>query len=73
MPCGDHGAFPVPDSVSDEAALFASDAAPTGWTGAGLASIPLGDTVAVWGAGGIGQVADRAAMLPGAEQVVVID
>ena len=73
VPYGDHGAFPVPDGVSDEAALFASDAAPTGWTGADLAGITPGDTVAVWGAGGVGQMAARAAMLLGAEQVVVID
>jgi threonine dehydrogenase-like Zn-dependent dehydrogenase len=73
VPYGDHGAFPVPDGVSDEAALFASDAAPTGWTGADLAGITPGDTVAVWGAGGVGQMAARAAMLLGAEQVVVVD
>ncbi|MBF4575492.1 zinc-dependent alcohol dehydrogenase [Frondihabitans sp. VKM Ac-2883] len=73
VPYGDHGTFPVPDGVSDEAALFASDAAPTGWTGADLAGITPGDTVAVWGAGGVGQMAARAAMLLGAEQVVVID
>jgi threonine dehydrogenase-like Zn-dependent dehydrogenase len=32
-----------------------------------------GDIVAVWGAGGVGQMAARAAMLMGAERVVVID
>jgi len=73
VPYADQGAFPVPDGVSDLAALFASDAAPTGWTGADLAGITPGDTVAVWGAGGVGQMAARAAMLLGAEQVVVID
>ena len=69
----DRGAFPVPDGVSDLSALFASDAAPTGWTGADLAGITPGDTVAVWGAGGVGQMAARAAMLLSAEQVIVID
>jgi threonine dehydrogenase-like Zn-dependent dehydrogenase len=73
VPFADQGAFPVPDGVSDLAALFASDAAPTGWTGADLAGIAPGDTVAVWGAGGVGQMAARAAMLLGAEQVIVID
>jgi threonine dehydrogenase-like Zn-dependent dehydrogenase len=73
VPFADHGAFPVPDGVSDLSALFASDAAPTGWTGADLAGITPGDTVAVWGAGGVGQMAARAAMLLGAEQVIVID
>lgn len=73
VPCADQGAFTVPDGVSDTAALFASDAAPTGWTGADLSGITPGDTVAVWGAGGVGQMAARAATLLGAEQVVVID
>ena len=73
VPYADQGAFPVPDGVSDLAALFASDAAPTGWMGADLAGITPGDTVAVWGAGGVGQMAARAAMLLGAEQVIVID
>jgi threonine dehydrogenase-like Zn-dependent dehydrogenase len=73
VPYADHGAFTVPDGVSDMSALFASDAAPTGWTGADLAGITAGDTVAVWGAGGVGQMAARAAMLLGAGQVIVID
>lgn len=73
VPFADQGAFSVPDGVSDLAALFASDAAPTGWTGADLAGITPGDTVAVWGAGGVGQMAARAAILLGAEQVVVVD
>ncbi|MDP7732967.1 zinc-dependent alcohol dehydrogenase [Mycobacterium sp. TY813] len=73
VPYADHGAFPVPDGVSDMAALFASDAAPTGWTGADLVGITPGDVVAVWGAGGVGQMAARAAMLKGAEQVIIID
>lgn len=73
VPYADHGAFGVPDEVSDLAALFASDAAPTGWTGADGSGITPGDTVAVWGAGGVGQMAASAAMLMGAEQVIVID
>ncbi|MEV4642437.1 zinc-binding dehydrogenase [Actinoplanes sp. NPDC049548] len=73
VPYADQGAFAIPDGVSDERALFASDAAPTGWTGAHQAGVGPGDVVAVWGAGGVGQMAARAAMLMGAERVVVID
>jgi threonine dehydrogenase-like Zn-dependent dehydrogenase len=73
VPYADVGTFVVPDGVSDRRALFASDAAPTGWTGAHLAGTQPGDIVAVWGAGGVGQMAARAAILLGAEQVVVID
>ncbi|MGW4945970.1 zinc-dependent alcohol dehydrogenase [Actinoplanes sp. NPDC004185] len=73
VPFADVGAFAVPEEVSDERALFASDAAATGWTGADLGGVKPGDVVAVWGAGGVGQMAARAAMLLGAERVIVID
>ncbi|WKK70333.1 zinc-binding dehydrogenase [Rathayibacter oskolensis] len=73
VPYADQGAFAVPDGISDERALFASDAAPTGWMGADLGGVRPGDTVAVWGAGGVGQMAARASLLLGAERVIVID
>ena len=65
VPFADVGAFRVPDGVSDERALFASDAGPTGWMGADLGGVRPGDVVAVWGAGAVGQMAARAAMLLG--------
>jgi threonine dehydrogenase-like Zn-dependent dehydrogenase len=73
VPYADVGAFRIPDGVSDERALFASDSAPTGWMGADLGGVRPGDVVAVWGAGAVGQMAARAAMLLGAERVIVID
>ncbi|GAA3285558.1 hypothetical protein GCM10020218_045680 [Dactylosporangium vinaceum] len=73
VPFADVGPFTVPDGVSDERALFASDSAATGWMGADLGGVQPGDVVAVWGAGAVGQMAARAALLLGAEQVIVID
>jgi threonine dehydrogenase-like Zn-dependent dehydrogenase len=73
VPYADHGAFRVPDELDDLTALFASDAAPTGWMGADLGGVQPGDVVAVWGAGGVGQMAARAALLKGAARVMVID
>lgn len=73
VPYADVGMFAVPDGVSDERALFASDAAATGWTGADLAGVSSGDVVAVWGCGAVGQMAARAAQLLGAERVICID
>jgi threonine dehydrogenase-like Zn-dependent dehydrogenase len=73
VPFADVGAFTVPDAVSDERALFASDSASTGWMGADLGGVQPGDVVAVWGAGAVGQMAARAAALLGAERVIVID
>jgi threonine dehydrogenase-like Zn-dependent dehydrogenase len=73
VPFADVGAFTVPEAVTDERALFASDAGSTGWMGADLGGVRPGDVVAVWGAGAVGQLAARAAVLLGAERVVVID
>ncbi|GAA0250389.1 zinc-dependent alcohol dehydrogenase [Cryptosporangium japonicum] len=73
VPFADVGAFSIPDDVSDLRALFASDSASTGWMGADLGGVRPGDVVAVWGAGAVGQMAARAAVLLGAERVVVVD
>ncbi|GAB2586203.1 glutathione-dependent formaldehyde dehydrogenase [Paractinoplanes abujensis] len=73
VPFADVGAFTVPDHVSDERALFASDSAATGWMGADLGGVKPGDVVAVWGAGAVGQMAARAAQLLGADRVILID
>ena len=73
VPFADFGAFKVPEGVRDESALFASDALPTGYMGAEMCNIRSGDVVAVWGAGGVGQMAMRSAYLLGAERVIAID
>jgi threonine dehydrogenase-like Zn-dependent dehydrogenase len=73
VPFGDVNCFPVPDFVTDEQALFMSDAVPTGYMGADFCDIAGGDTVAVWGAGGVGLMAARSALLNGAGRVISID
>jgi threonine dehydrogenase-like Zn-dependent dehydrogenase len=65
--------FTIPDGVSDEQALFLSDAVPTGYMGADFCHINPGDTVAVWGCGGVGLMAQRSALLMGAGRVIAID
>ncbi|RJK97951.1 zinc-dependent alcohol dehydrogenase [Vallicoccus soli] len=73
VPYADYGAFSVPEGVSDQRALFASDSVPTGFMGAHLGEAGPGKVVAVWGAGAVGQMAARGAQLLGADRVVVID
>ncbi|MGC4854197.1 alcohol dehydrogenase catalytic domain-containing protein [Micromonospora sp. DT4] len=73
VPYADVGAFRVPDAVDDDRALFAADAAPTGWLAAELGEVRPGDVVAVWGAGAVGQLTARAAVLRGAARVLVVD
>ncbi len=73
VPFVDHGAFAIPEGLSDEQALFVSDAFPTGYMAADMCDIRRGDVVAVWGCGGVGQMAIRSAYLLGAERVIAID
>jgi threonine dehydrogenase-like Zn-dependent dehydrogenase len=73
VPHADVDCFKVPDGVRDETALFLSDAGPTGYMGADFCDIKPGDTVAVWGCGGVGLMAQRSAFLLGAERVIGID
>jgi threonine dehydrogenase-like Zn-dependent dehydrogenase len=65
--------FLVPEGVTDDQAVFVSDAAPTGWMGADFARIEPGDTVAVWGCGAVGLMAQNAARIMGAGRVIGID
>jgi threonine dehydrogenase-like Zn-dependent dehydrogenase len=73
VPHADTNCFVVPEGVTDEQALFLSDAVPTGYMGADFCHINPGDTVAVWGCGGVGLMAQRSALLMGAERVIAID
>lgn len=73
VPYADVAPVKVPDNLSDEQVLFLGDIFPTGWQAAAQCEIEPGDTVAVWGAGPVGQFALRSALLMGAEQVVCID
>lgn len=73
VPYADVTPVKVPDNLSDEQVLFLSDILPTGWQAAVHCEIEPTDTVAVWGAGPVGQFAVRSAVLLGARQVVCID
>ncbi len=73
VPFADVGPMKVPDHLSDEQVLFLSDIFPTGYMAAENCDIREGDTVAVWGAGPVGQFAVKSAFMLGAEQVVLID
>src|SRR5690606_33652698 len=73
VPYGDVGPLKVPESLSDEQALFPSDVFPTGYQAAEACGIQPGDTVAVWGCGPVGQFAIISARLLGAERIIAID
>lgn len=73
VPFADANLFHVPDAVDDERALFLSDILPTGFMGAELAEIGVGDVVVVFGCGPVGVFAQRSAALFGAAAVVAVD
>jgi threonine dehydrogenase-like Zn-dependent dehydrogenase len=73
VPFADTTHIRVPDGLSDEQVLFLGDIFPTGWQAAVQCDIEPTDTVAVWGAGPVGQMAIRSAILLGAKQVIAID
>ncbi len=73
VPFADVGPMVVPDGMDDEQVLFLTDIFPTGYMAAENCDIQGGDTVAVWGAGPVGQFAIRSAFLLGAERVIAVD
>lgn len=73
VPFADQTHIKVPDSLTDEQVLFLGDIFPTGWQAAAQCDIQPTDTVAIWGAGPVGQMTVRSALLLGAKQVICID
>ena len=73
VPFVDTNSIVIPKGIADERVIFLSDIFPTGYMAAENANIKPGDTVAIWGAGPVGQMAIRSAFLLGAERVISID
>ncbi|MBI2815424.1 MAG: glutathione-dependent formaldehyde dehydrogenase [Acidobacteria bacterium] len=73
VPFSDVGPLKVPDSLTDEQALFLSDILPTGYMAAENCNIKNGDVIAVWGCGPVGQFAIKSAFMLGAERVIALD
>jgi len=63
----------IPDSVSNEAAVYTTDMMSTGFMGAENASIPLGGSVAIFAVGPVGLMATAGAKLLGAGLIIAID
>jgi threonine dehydrogenase-like Zn-dependent dehydrogenase len=73
VPYADVGPIKIEDELTDDQVLFLSDILPTGYFGADLCDISGGESVAVFGAGPVGQFAIASAIMMGAEQVIAID
>ena len=73
VPFADVGPIKIEDDLPDEQVLFLSDIFPTGYMGAEFCDIRGGESIAVFGAGPVGQFAIASAVMLGAEQVIAID
>ncbi|MDT4908984.1 MAG: hypothetical protein QOI69_2225 [Pseudonocardiales bacterium] len=73
VPFADVGPLKIESDLADEQVLFLSDILPTGYMGAEMCDIEVGDVVAVWGAGPVGQFAMDSARVLGAAKVIAID
>jgi threonine dehydrogenase-like Zn-dependent dehydrogenase len=73
VPFADVGPIRIEDDLPDEQVLFLSDIFPTGYMGAEFCEIQGGETIAVFGAGPVGQFAIASAVMLGAERVIAID
>ncbi|HEV7845635.1 MAG TPA: zinc-dependent alcohol dehydrogenase [Thermoleophilaceae bacterium] len=73
VPYADVGPIKIEDDLTDEQVLFLSDIFPTGYMGAEFCEIEGGESIAVFGAGPVGQFAIASAVMLGAEQVIAID
>lgn len=64
---------PIPDDVPDELAVYVCDMMSTGFLAVEHAAVPLGGTVAVFGAGPIGLMAIAGARLAGAAVIFAVE
>jgi threonine dehydrogenase-like Zn-dependent dehydrogenase len=76
VPHADFGPVVIPadrSDVHDERFLYLSDILPTAWQGVVYADVPDGGTLAVLGAGPVGQLAIASAHRQGIDRVIVVD
>jgi threonine dehydrogenase-like Zn-dependent dehydrogenase len=73
VPYADYGPRKVPVELSDEEVLFLSDILPTGYSAVRWAQLRGGETVAVFGCGPVGLMAQKSARLLGASRVFGLD
>lgn len=73
VPYADYGLRHVPESLKDEQVLFLTDIFPTGWSAIEWGELTGGETVAIFGSGPVGLMAQKSAWLQGAGRVIAID
>jgi S-(hydroxymethyl)glutathione dehydrogenase / alcohol dehydrogenase len=69
----DYNMRKVPENMTDDQVLFLTDIFPTGWAAIDWANLKGGETVAIFGSGPVGLMAQKAAWIQGAKRVIAID
>jgi threonine dehydrogenase-like Zn-dependent dehydrogenase len=73
VPKANVGPIKIPEALSDEQVLFLSDILPTGYQAVLNAGVGAGSSVAIFGAGPVGQMAAACACMLGAETIFMVD
>lgn len=73
VPYANFGPRKISGDLTDAQSLFLTDIFPTGWSAIDWAKLEGGETVAIFGSGPVGLMAQKAAWLKGAERVIAID
>jgi threonine dehydrogenase-like Zn-dependent dehydrogenase len=73
VPYANFGPRKISDRFKDEEVLFLTDIFPTGWSAIDWANLKGGETVAVFGCGPVGLMAQKIAWLRGAKRVIGVD
>jgi D-arabinose 1-dehydrogenase-like Zn-dependent alcohol dehydrogenase len=73
VPYANFGPRKVSDNFQDEEVLFLTDIFPTGYSAIDWAGVKGGETVAVFGCGPVGLMAQKVAWLRGAKRVIGVD
>ncbi|KAF7555702.1 hypothetical protein G7Z17_g1992 [Cylindrodendrum hubeiense] len=73
VPWADSSLVKIPSTLEDKEWLPLADVFPTGWSALNRSGFQAGDTVAVFGAGGVGLMCAYSAIIRGASLVYVID
>lgn len=73
VPYANEGPRKITSDLSDEKVLFLTDILPTGYTAIDWGNLQGGETVAVFGCGPVGLMAQKVAWLKGAARVIGVD
>jgi threonine dehydrogenase-like Zn-dependent dehydrogenase len=73
VPKANVGPFPVPITLADEEVLFLSDILPTGYQAVLNTGVGKGGSLAIFGAGPVGQMAAACARMLGVETIFMVD